>query len=224
MVLGEKMTQKGMLAPSMMCADFMNLEKELRVLEALDIEYLHIDIMDGDFVPNITLGTDYVKKLKENTHIPLDIHLMVQKPEEKLLWFEFGVGDYVSFHYEATQHPHKVIQEIKNRGAKAMLAINPGTPLSVLEEVVDDLDGVLVMSVNPGFASQKLVPQSLDKIKRIRAMYPHLDIEVDGNVSFENAVKMRAVGANIFVSGTSGIFEKNGTLESNTEKLRKCIA
>jgi len=104
-----------------------------------------------------------------------------------------------------------------------MLAINPGTPLSVLEEVVDDLDGVLVMSVNPGFAGQKLVPQSLDKIRRLRAMYPQLDIEVDGNVNFENAVKMREAGANIFVSGTSGIFEKSGTLESNAEKLRKCI-
>jgi len=217
------MSQKGKLAPSMMCADFLNLEKELRVLEALDIEYLHIDIMDGRFVPNITLGTDYVKKMKENTHIPLDIHLMVQRPEEKLDWFEFGAGDYVSFHYEATKHVHKVIQAIKSRGAKAMLAINPGTPLSVLEEVVDDLDGVLVMSVNPGFAGQKLVPQSLDKIRRLRAMYPQLDIEVDGNVNFENAVKMREAGANIFVSGTSGIFEKSGTLESNAEKLRKCI-
>ena len=207
----------------MMCADFLNLESQLRALEALNIEYLHIDIMDGAFVPNITLGTDYVKNLKKHTHIPLDIHLMVQRPEEKLSWLEFSKGDYVSFHYEATQHIYKAIQAIKSRDAKVMLAINPGTPLYVLEEVACDLDGVLVMCVNPGFAGQELIPQSLDKIKRLRALYPHFDIEVDGNVSFENAVKMREAGANIFVSGTSGIFSKSGTLESNAEKLRKLI-
>jgi len=217
------MNKKAEISPSMMCADFLNLEKQLRALEALNIEYLHIDIMDGAFVPNITLGTDYVKNLKKHTHIPLDIHLMVQKPEEKLNWFEFGKGDYISFHYEATQHVHKVVQAIKNRGAKAMLAINPSTPLYILDEVACDLDGVLIMCVNPGFAGQELIPQSLDKIRRLRALHPQLDIEVDGNVSFENAVKMREAGANIFISGTSGIFSKAGTLESNAEKLRKCI-
>ena len=217
------MSKKGKISPSMMCADFLNLEKQLRALEALNIEYLHIDIMDGTFVPNITLGTDYVKNLKKHTSIPLDIHLMVQKPEEKLNWLEFGEGDYISFHYEATQHVHKVIQAIKSRGAYAMLAINPSTPLCVLEEVACDLNGVLIMCVNPGFASQELIPQSLDKIKRLRAIHPQLDIEVDGNVSFENAVKMRNAGANIFVSGTSGIFSKDGTLESNVKRLRECI-
>lgn len=217
------MMRKKALAPSMMCADFLNLEADLRRLEALEIEYLHIDIMDGSFVPNITLGTDYVKKMKAATTIPLDIHLMIDRPEEKLDWFEFGVGDYVSFHFEATPHVHKAIWQIKNRGAKAMLALNPATPLSVLDEVIDDLDGVLIMSVNPGFAGQKLVPQALAKIERLRSKYPHIDIEVDGNVSFENAPLMRKAGANIFVSGTSGIFAESGTLEENAAKLRKLI-
>ena len=218
-----KPVKHGKISPSMMCADFLRLEQQLRTLESLEIEYLHIDIMDGTFVPNIALGTDYVKNLKKHTHIPLDIHLMVYKPEEKLNWLEFGKGDYVSFHYEATPHVHRVIQAIKGRGAMVMLAINPGTPLSVLEDVACDLDGVLLMCVNPGFAGQQLVPQSLDKIRRLRALYPQLDIEVDGNVSFENAVTMRAAGANIFVSGTSGIFSASGTIESNAKKLRKCI-
>ena len=223
MVLEEKTTMKGKLAPSMMCANFLNLEKEIQAFEALNIDYLHIDIMDGSFVPNITLGTDYVKKLKEVTRIPLDIHLMIDRPEDKLAWFDFRENDYVSFHYEATRHTHRVIHEIKGRKAKVMLALNPGTSTSVLEEVIHDLDGVLIMSVNPGFAGQKLIKQTIDKIKRVRMMYPHIDIEVDGNVNFENAVKMREAGANIFVSGSSGIFEKNGTLADNAQRLRKCI-
>jgi len=229
----------GKIAPSMMCADFLNLEKDIRVFERLGIEYLHIDIMDGLFVPNYTLGTDYVRKLKQATHIPLDIHLMVERPEAKLDWFDFGGNDYVSFHYEAAKHVHRAVQRIKERGAKAMLALNPATPLSVLEDTLPDLDGVLIMTVNPGFAGQKLVPQTLDKIRRLRQARPDIDIEADGNVSFENAVKMRECGADIFVAGTSSIFAvgtssissagtssisaAGASLEANIARLRDCI-
>ena len=215
---------RGKIAPSMMCADFLNLGKDIRAFEELGIEYLHIDVMDGSFVPNYTLGTDYVSNLKEASKIPLDIHLMIERPEDKLGWFDFGENDYVSFHYEATNHTQRVIREIKNRNAKAMLALNPATPLCVLEDVVCDLDAVLIMTVNPGFAGQALVVQTLDKIKRLREMHPDIEIEVDGNVSFENAVKMRKAGADIFVAGSSSVFSKHGTLESNTQKLRECIA
>ena len=209
-----------MIAPSMMCADFLNLEKDIRVFEKLEIDLLHIDVMDGVFVPNYTLGTDFVRKLKENTNIPLDIHLMIEQPENKLDWFCFGEGDYVSFHWEATKHAQRVIAEIKKRKAYAMLALNPATPLCVLEDLIDDLDAVLIMTVNPGYAGQKLVPQTIDKIKRLRQMYPDIEIEVDGNVSFENAVIMHHTGANIFVAGSSSVFASGGTLQENIKKLR----
>ena len=213
----------GKLSPSMMCADFLCLEKDIRTFEELGVEYLHIDVMDGLFVPNYTLGTDFIKRLKESTRIPLDIHLMIEKPEDKLEWFEFGENDYVSFHYEATNHTHRAIQRIKARGAKAMLALNPATPLCVLEDSAPDLDAVLIMTVNPGYAGQGLVPQTLGKIKRLRAMYPDMEIEADGNVSFENAVKMRQAGADIFVAGSSSIFSRSGGLAENTRRLRECV-
>jgi len=213
----------GKISPSMMCADFLNLGEDIKKLEALDIEYLHIDIMDGSFVPNYTLGTDYIKKLKETTKIPVDIHLMIDRPEDKLKWFEFGKNDYVSFHYEATNHVQRTIAKIKEREAKTMLALNPATPLCVLEDVVCDLDAVLIMTVNPGYAGQELIPQTIDKIKRLRQMYPQVEIEVDGNVSFENAIKMKAAGADIFVAGSSSIFAQSGNLEENTKKLRECV-
>ena len=212
----------GKIAPSMMCADFLNLAGDIEKFENIGIEYLHIDIMDGSFVPNITLGTDYVKKLKQASKIPLDIHLMIDRPEDKLDWFDFGKNDYVSFHYEATNHVQRTIAKIKEREAKAMLALNPATPLASLEDVICDLDAVLIMTVNPGFAGAKLVPQTLEKISRLRKMYPQIEIEVDGNVSFENAVKMRKAGADIFVAGSSSVFAPGG-IEANAQKLRECI-
>ena len=188
------------------------------------MEYLHIDIMDGSFVPNFTLGTDVVKKLKGATDIPLDIHLMIERPEDKVDWFEFGEGDFVSFHYEATDHVQRTIGRIKTRGARAMLALNPATPLGVLDDVMLDLDGVLMMTVNPGFAGQSLIPQTIDKVRRLRQKYPEITIEVDGNVSFENAKILKSAGADIFVAGSSSVFAKTGSLEENTKKLRESIA
>ena len=214
----------GKISPSMMCADFLNLGEELKVLETLRIEFLHVDIMDGSFVPNYTLGTDYIKRLKEASGIPVDIHLMIDRPEDKLKWFDFGPGDYVSIHYEASNHVLRAIAAIRDRGAKTMLALNPATPLCVLEDVIADLDAVLIMTVNPGYAGQELIPQTIDKIRRLRDMYPQIEIEVDGNVSFENAKKMRAAGADIFVAGSSSIYSKDGDIKANTQRLRECIA
>ena len=214
----------GKIAPSMMCADFLNLEKDIRAFEKLKVEYLHVDVMDGSFVPNYALGTDYVRRLKESTDIPLDVHLMVDRPEDKLAWFCFGEGDIVSFHCEATDHALRAVDRIKGRGARAMLALNPATPLHMLEYVACDLDAVLVMTVNPGFAGQKLAQQALGKIRDLRRAYPEIEIEADGNVSFENAVKMRLAGADIFVAGTSSAFAPGGTLEQNIARLRGCIS
>ena len=209
------------ISPSLMCADFMNLGRDIKEMERLNIEYLHIDIMDGNFVPNYTLGTDFVSSVKKNTNIPLDIHLMIDEPERKVEWFNFGEGDYVSVHYEATKHVQRTLQKIKDKGAKAMLAINPATPLCVIEDVAADIDAILIMTVNPGFAGQKLVPQTLDKIKRMKNIYPDIEIEVDGNVSFENAKLMSQAGADIFVAGSSSLFMKGKNLDETVKMLRE---
>lgn len=219
---------KKQISPSMMCVDFMNVAGDLATMERNGIEYLHIDIMDGEFVNNYTLGTDFCKVMKKNSSIPLDIHLMIEKPENKLSWFEFGEGDYVSVHYESTKHIQRALQQIKQRGAKPMIALNPATPLEVLEWVLPDIDAVLLMTVNPGFAGQKLVPQTLEKITACRKFldergYQHVEIEVDGNVSFENARKMSDAGADIFVAGSSSMFAKDITLDEGIKKLRESI-
>lgn len=219
---------KKKISPSIMCVDFFDLENTIKEFERLRIEYLHIDIMDGHFVGNYTLGTDFVKALKSKTDIPLDIHLMVEKPENVLNWFKFGENDYVSVHLESTCHLQKVLTAIRERGAKPMVAINPATSIVMLENVLDDIDAVLVMTVNPGFAGQKLVKSTLKKIKDLRKYldengYENVEIEVDGNVSFENAVLMSKAGANIFVAGTSSVFAKDGSLSDNITKLRDLI-
>ena len=216
------------ISPSLMCADFLNLGAELKKLEKGGIEYLHVDIMDGVFVQNYTLGTDFVKKLHAATNIPLDIHMMVTNPELKIDWFELKPGDYVSVHYEAATHLQALLAKIHARGAKTMLAINPGTPISVMEEVLPDLDAVLVMTVNPGFAGQKLVPQTIDKIRRLRKWldetgYAHVESECDGNVNWENARKMSEAGANIFVAGTSSLYAAGSDLDENIARMRRVI-
>ena len=220
---------KKQIAPSMMCADMMNPGVALEAFARQGIEYLHIDIMDGKFVPNFTLGTDYCKILKKHTSIPLDIHLMVEEPESKLDWFPIGKGDYVSIHAESTKHLQKALAKIREMGARPMVALNPATPISVLEYVLDDVDAVLVMTVNPGFAGQKLIPATLEKIRQLRTYldesgHSDVEIEVDGNVSFENAKKMSAAGANIFVAGTSSVFVPTASLDEGIQKLREVIA
>lgn len=220
------MTNK--IAPSIMCAPAYQVAEYVADMEKNNIELVHIDIMDGSFVQNYTLGTNFVKDLKANTKIPLDIHLMIEEPEKKLEWFTFGEGDYVSVHFEATRHLQKALAAIRARGAKALVALNPATPLSALDSLLDDVDGVLLMTVNPGFAGQKLVKSTLKKIEKLRKYldaegYSHLEIEVDGNVSFENAKPMHDAGANIFVCGTSSVYAPGATTEENIRRFRQLI-
>ena len=219
---------KNKISPSIMCVDCFELDKYIKIMEESNIELIHTDVMDGHFVPNFALGTDFVKTIKQKTNIPLDIHLMTERCENIIDWFEFGEGDYVSVHYESTAHLQKAVTMIKNRGAKAMVAINPATPICVLENIAEDIDGVLVMTVNPGFAGQKLVKSTLKKIKSLRDFldsngYEHIEIEVDGNVSFENAKLMKETGANIFVAGTSSIFSKENDVLENIKTFRNIL-
>ena len=212
----------------MMCADIFTLGDTMDVFEKNGVSYLHIDIMDGEFVPNFTLGTDYCRRMKQSSSIPLDVHLMINDPEKKLSWFDFGEGDIVSVHFESTKHPYLALQMIRERGAKAFLAINPGTAASVILPMLSVMDGVLVMTVNPGFAGQKLAESTLAKITEVRELAAKagrddLLIETDGNVSFENAVRMSRAGADIFVAGTSAVFRKDMTLEEGLKKLRECV-
>ncbi|MDD3212507.1 MAG: ribulose-phosphate 3-epimerase [Eubacteriales bacterium] len=217
------------ISPSMMCADLLGLEKQLGEMAREGIEYLHIDIMDGTFVPNYTLGVDFCKMLHEASPIPLDIHLMIADPEAKLKWFPIRDGDYVAVHYEAGYHIARSLQTIRDLGGKPMVALNPGTPADALSCLTDELDGVLVMAVNPGFAGQKYIPATTNKIRDVRRLLDDAnradaEIEVDGNVSFANARIMRAAGANIFVAGTSGIFQKDGRLSEHIREMRKACA
>lgn len=224
-----KTTNEKKISVSVMCADPFSLDKAITDFENSGIELIHIDIMDGHFVPNITLGTDYIKAVRGRTDIPLDIHLMIENPEQRIDWFEFRENDMVSVHYESTRHLQKVLAAIRTRGAKAFVALNPATPLNVLDALWEEIDGVLLMTVNPGFAGQKLIPSTLKKIRALRDYldkngYSHINIEVDGNVSFENAKKMSEAGADIFVAGTSSVFNKNWTLYEGVQKLRGCIS
>lgn len=216
------------ISPSMMCADITKIKETIESFEKNKIDYLHIDIMDGLFVPNFMLGTDYIKRLRKITTIPMDIHLMIDKPEDKLDWFEIKENDIVSVHAESTVHLQKALKGIRDKGAKAFVALNPATPINTLEYVTDDMDGVLVMTVNPGFAGQKMIPATLNKITDIRNYLNSnklsmAEIEVDGNVSYENAVKMKNAGADIFVVGSSSIFNSSETLDEGILHLRNLI-
>ncbi len=219
----------GRICPSMMCADIYRLPEYLEVFQREGIAYLHMDVMDGVFVPNFQLGTDFIRQLRAKSAIPLDIHLMIEHPESKLDWFGIQPGEYVSIHVESTPHVHRAIAKIRDLGGKPMLAINPATPISALEDMIGDIDGVLVMTVDPGFAGQKMIPQMLDKIARLRRWLseigrPEVEIEVDGNVSFPNARKMADAGADLFVAGTASIFNAELPLLEAIRHLQKSVA
>ena len=215
---------RGMLSASIMCADLLNLGSDLMELQNSGIDLFHIDMMDGHFVPNYMLPPEIVKAVKKVAKIPLDIHLMVENPDFAIELLDLSEGDFVTVHYETTKHLNRTLSLIKSKGAKAGIAINPATPLSVVEESLNDIDMLLIMTVNPGFAGQKLVNGALDKIKRARKMLDdagrsEVILEVDGNCSFENIPKMYNAGADTFVVGTSSVFHKDYTFETATQKV-----
>ena len=203
---------KSEISASMMCSDLIDLKETIRIFEEEGIEFLHIDMMDGNFVPNFGLGVDYVRGLRKLTQIPLDIHLMVKDPEYKFQWIGIQSSDTVSIHYESTFQVQRALDYLEPFGCKRFLAINPATPVSALEEVLEYIDGINLLMVNPGFAGQKIVPSTMRKAQKVanllkREGKDNIIIEVDGNITPENARKLRAIGASRFVAGTSAIFK-----------------
>lgn len=220
---------KPQISASMMCSDLIDLRETIDIFEKNGVERLHIDMMDGNFVPNFGLGVDYVRGLRKLTKIPLDLHLMIKDPEYKLQWIGIKDTDIVSIHYESSFQVQRVLDWLQSFGCKRFLAINPATPVSALEEVLDYIDGINLLMVNPGFAGQKIVPSTMRKAEKVvkflkNAGYEDIIVEVDGNISPENAKKLRDIGASMFVCGTSAIFKGDvRKYEENIINFRKSI-
>jgi ribulose-phosphate 3-epimerase len=223
----DKTREKGKISASIMCSGFDQIMDYIAVFERNGIEFLHVDVMDGTFVPNLAYGPDFVRRLREKTNITIDCHLMIDRAEYKMDWFDFQPGEHVSLHYEGTSHIHRCLDYLAKRGVTPVIAINPGTPIQVLEEISDYIAGVMVLNVNPGFVGQQIVPHTIEKTARVRKYldelgHPEVYIESDGNISCENAAKLYKNGSNIFVAGTSSIF-RPGDIDELILNLRKSI-
>lgn len=197
---------KCMVAPSILACDFANVQRDVEMLNESEADYIHIDIMDGVFVPNLSFGFPVTQAIAKHARKPLDFHLMIQHADPYLAMCRESGADIITVHLEAVTHLHRTVSAIKELGAKAGVALNPHTPVSLLEDLIQDLDLVLIMSVNPGFGGQKFIPQTLAKVEKLAQMaqlrQPELLIEVDGGVSAENAADLVSRGANMLVAGS----------------------
>ena len=195
------------IAPSLLSADFMRLAEEIRAAEAAGVDMLHLDVMDGHFVPNITIGPFVVEAIRKTTLLPLDVHLMIEEPDRYIADFVKAGADYLTVHMEASVHLHRTVHWIKDSGVKAGVSLNPATPVWTLEHILPDLDLVLLMSVNPGFGGQGFIPQVLGKVATVREVLKERGlevlIEVDGGVKYDNAKAVAAAGADILVMGSA---------------------
>lgn len=214
------------LAPSILSADFARLGEEVRETESGGAAMIHVDVMDGHFVPNITIGPAVTAALRKQTQLPLDCHLMIAQPDRYIAEFAEAGADMISVHVETTPHLHRTLARIKELGAKAGVALNPATPLSGLDAVLGELDFVLVMSVNPGFGGQKLIPAALEKARRLRERidrdFPDVRLEIDGGVTLENLDEVAATGVDMVVAG-SAVFQ-SGDVKGTTETMVRRLA
>lgn len=208
-----------LIAPSILAADFGYLADAVEMINSSNADWLHVDIMDGRFVPNISFGFPVLKAIHKKSKIPLDVHLMIVEPEKYIEQFVEAGAAIITVHYEACDHLHRTIQQIKSLGAKAGVALNPHTPVSLLENVIPELDLVCLMSVNPGFGGQSFIEGTYDKIRRLHQLkqkyQSNLLIEIDGGVSKLNAEKLSKAGANVLVAGSS-VFKSENPIESVT--------
>lgn len=216
------------IAPSILSADFARLADAVHEAEAGGADWIHVDCMDGHFVPNLTIGAPVVKALKKETKLPLDVHLMIEKPEQLVAAFVDAGADYLTVHVEAARHLHRTIQQIRELGAKPGVSLNPATPLSSLDEILPYVDLVLVMSVNPGFGGQQFIPTSTNKVAALRKRIDEaglwgIELEVDGGMSTRTAPEIVAAGATVLVAGAA-VFNATGTVAENISALRHSYA
>jgi ribulose-phosphate 3-epimerase len=212
------------IAPSILSADFARLADGVAEAEAAGADWVHVDVMDGHFVPNLTIGPPVVAALRRVTDLPLDVHLMIEAPERYVEAFADAGADILTVHYEATAHLHRTIQAIKHRGMRAGVSLNPATPVSVLEEIITELDMVLVMSVNPGFGGQSFIPTSTAKIEKVRQLLrvsrlDHVEIEVDGGIGPDTAGEVVGAGATVLVAGAA-VFGGAASVAENIRAIR----
>ena len=223
------MQQKTRIAPSILSADFAQLGAEVGAIAAAGADYVHVDVMDGHFVPNLTIGPMVVKALRPHAKLPFDVHLMIAPVDPFVAEFAQAGADIITFHPEAGAHPHRTVQLIKSLGKKAGLSLNPGTPLSIVDWLLPEIDLVLVMSVNPGFGGQRFIESSLGKIKELRRRIDAvseaqggrpIDLEVDGGINTETAKQVVAAGADVLVAGTATFQGGPGKYAANIAALR----
>lgn len=212
------------ISPSILAADFACLGEEVTAICEAGCDYVHVDVMDGHFVPNLTIGPGVVKAIKPHASKPLDVHLMISPVDAFIDLFAEAGADIITFHPEAGPHPHRTVQAIKAAGCKAGISLNPATPIAALEELIEDIDLILVMSVNPGFGGQKFIKTQLEKIRRIRDLITaagrEIELEVDGGVNSENAKEIITAGADVLVAGTAVFQNGRQAYADNIKALR----